>query len=55
MTHDNGLDVLNIMARLLDLRLEFLLRRVVDLSKDVVDGSPPDFRIVLASSSLEEE
>lgn len=41
MAHDNGLDVLNIVAGLLDLSWELMVFLVVHPSKDVVQGCTP--------------
>lgn len=55
MAHDDGFDILDVVACLLYLDFKLLVRGVVDLAEDVVDRSTPNFRIVLAAASLEKD
>jgi hypothetical protein len=46
MAHDNCLDVFDVMAGLLDLSGEFVVRDVINASEDVVQRSAPDWGIL---------
>ena len=55
VAHDDGFDVLNVMAGLLDLRLELVVFGVINAGEDVVQWRAPDFRVVFSSTGLEED
>jgi hypothetical protein len=53
MAHYDGLDVLNVMASLLDLILDFVVFGILDSSEDVVEWCAPNLRVVLTTSRFE--
>ena len=55
MPHYNHLDIFDVVACGSDLSVELLLRVVIDLSKYVVEGSTPDFRVVFAGARFEQD
>ena len=55
MTHDYGFHILDVVSSLGDRSIKLLILRVVDSSKDVIQRSAPDLRIVRASTGLEED
>lgn len=55
MAHDDGFHIFDVMAGLLDLRLELVVFGVINAGEDVVQWRAPDFRVVFSSTGLEED
>jgi len=55
VTHDDGFDILDVVASLLDLGVEFVVFGVVDAGEDVVQWRAPDFGVVFSSARFEED
>jgi hypothetical protein len=55
VAHDDGFHIFDVMAGLLDLRLELVVFGVIDAGEDVVQWGAPDFRVIFSSAGLEED
>jgi hypothetical protein len=55
VAHDNGFDVFDVMACLLDLGVELVFFGVVDAGEDVVQWRAPDFGVVFTSARFEQD
>lgn len=55
MTHDHSLDILDIVARFSDGRLQFMVWAVVDTRKDIINRRAPDLGVGFTGSGLKED
>ena len=54
MAHDNGFHILDVVSSLFNRYIKFLVLLIIDASKNIIERSAPDLRIVRASPGLKQ-